>query len=135
MKQPYSQESVPRTAWIALGLLLLGLAWVIVLPILRSFQPNPFPSFKDQITKGMTIEAVKEILGEPEKIEQLSKLVKVPIAFTFRDADGNPIDRDHVVKSVDGDRMFDFQIQRTTVVVRFGEDDLVKSCYEHFDIR
>jgi hypothetical protein len=67
MKQRYSQEGMSRNGWIALGLLLLGISLAEVLQISRSFQPKPFPSFKDQITVGMTIEEVKEILGEPER--------------------------------------------------------------------
>lgn len=137
MKQQGSQEDVPRKAWIALGLflLLLGIALVVVPQISRFFQPSPFPSFKDHIKEGMTIEEVKAILGEPDKVEQLGKLVKVPIAFPLRDADGNRIDQDHIAKVVDADRLFHFRIRRTTVVVRFGEDELVRSCYETIDLQ
>lgn len=56
------------------------------------------------------------------------------ITLTLRDADGSPIDQDHIFKAVDADRMFYFQIQRTTVVVRFDESDRVKSCCEHFEL-
>ena len=82
----------------------------------------------------MTIEEVKQILGEPNKSERLAKLVDVPIDFQLRDEEGNPIDRDHVVKAVDADVLLHFRIRRTTVVVRFDEANRVKHCYEHFDI-
>lgn len=116
-----------------IALILIGLIIISSL-IARQLRPDPFPSFKDQISKNMTIEEVKKILGEPDKSERLSKLVKEPIDFPLYDDEGNPIDQDHVVKAVDGDLLLHFTIRRTTVVIRFDEEDRVKHCYEHFDI-
>jgi hypothetical protein len=120
--------------WPARIALILICAMIIIQPIAKQLRPDPFPSFKDQISKGMTIEEVKGILGEPDKSERLAKLVKVPIEFPLYDDEGNRIDRDHLVKAVEGDLMLHFKIRRTTVVVRFDEENRVKHSYEHFDI-
>jgi hypothetical protein len=119
--------------WTARIALILICAIIIIPPIAKQLRPDPFPSFKDQIAKGMTIEEVKQILGEPDKSERLTKLVKVPIDVPLYDDEGNPIDQEHLVKAVDGDLQLHFEIRRTTVVVRFDEEDRVKNSYEHFD--
>lgn len=59
----------------------------------------------------------------------------VPIDVRLYDDEGNPIDRDNLAKVVDGDLVLYFKICRTMVVVRFDEENQVKHCYEHFDIR
>lgn len=120
--------------WPARIALILICLVIISSPIVKQLRPDPFPSFKDQISEGMTIEQVKEILGEPDKSERLNKLEKVPIDFPLLDDEGNPIDQDHIVKVVEGDLLLHFNIRRTTVVVRFDEEDRVKSCYEEFDL-
>jgi hypothetical protein len=119
--------------WPARISLMLVCAVVTIPTIAKYFRPDPFPSFKDQISDGMTIGEVKKILGEPERSERLGKLVKEPIDFPLYDEKGNPIDQDHIVKAVDGDLMLHFKVRRTTVIVRFDEDGRVIACYEKFD--
>lgn len=118
--------------WPARIALILICAFVIIPPIAKQLRPDPFPSFKDQISKGMMIEEVKQVLGEPKKSQRLGKLAKVPIGFPLYDDEGHPIDQDDAVKLVAGDLLMHFKIRRTTVVVRFDEGNRVKSHYEVF---
>ncbi len=120
--------------WPARISLMLICVFLIIPPIAKQVRPDPFPSFKDQISKGMAIEEVKKILGEPNKSERLAKLVKVPVDVPLFDDEGNPIDQDHVVQAAEGDLMLHFKVRRTTVVVRFDEENRVKYCYEHLDL-
>lgn len=119
--------------WPARFALLLVCIFVILPPIMKQLRPDPFPSFGDQISDGMAIEQVKEILGEPVKSKRLSKFEKVQTEATLRDEDGNPIDPEHLAKLVDADLLLHFKVRGTTVVVRFDEENRVKSFHHEFD--
>jgi len=119
--------------WPARIALCLVFLYVVAPPIARILTPTAFPSYADQISDGMTVEEVKDILGPPESTERLTKLVKVDIGAPLLDADGNPLGSEYTT-TVDGDLLLQFKKRRTNIVVRFNESSEVVHCYETFDL-
>ncbi len=123
-----------ESKWVLIVVGLLG-GYFLLPPIAKLLRPDPFPSFKEQITVGMTIAEVKKILGEPAESERLRKLVKVPTDSPIYDHEGNSIDDATLVKAVEGDLLLRFKIRGTNLSVIFDEDDRVKQVQQTFDIR
>lgn len=129
---PHIQPLASRLSRVVLP--LVGVCLVIYF-VASHYRTDPYPSFTDQITKGMTIEEVKQILGEPIETERLKKMVKVPIDVPLYDDEGNKIDTDHIVKMIDGGQKLEFRIRRTEISVIFDEDDKVEYVVQSFAIQ
>ncbi len=114
-----------------------GLCCLVVIGSFASnaMRPDPFQKYAHKISKGMLIREVESILGEPVEIEPMSKLVKVnvPEGTELYDDEGNPLDKDRVVKAVDNGHRFHFKIRNTNIEVIFDDQDRVKDVLEYWD--